>query len=187
MVTLPDQTRTAYFRSFGLVLSVAAGAVMAGALAMVVSPLWSFWGILLAFTMSVPALLQPQMVSLPYRVWNRTAQSFASGARFLLTTIVFYTILLAAGRAGHTMKLTRPSSLQSGWHPRKTLDPSAYLSLDDVSRERPYGKGLMSSYLPWALQSKNLWAVSLLPFLILLSSLDVDEPETVPSDIYTLF
>ena len=70
--------------------------------------------------------LRPQIISIPYTIWNTMARTFARAARAFLKLICFYIILVAAGRAGSSLKLSRPASDESLWVPRRTLANTGY-------------------------------------------------------------
>jgi hypothetical protein len=186
MIILPP-ARRAYLMSFWLVISLTGGLLIGALSSLLVAPRPFTFGVVLALVLSLPGLLRPQVVSLPYRVWNRLARGFAHCARLFLMSVCFYVIFVAVGRTGSALRLTRPSSTQSLWEPRGTLAPAAYISQGAVSMKESSGKSWMPTFFSWAVHSGNFWACCLFPFLLLLSILEPDEDRDFPAGIYTLF
>jgi hypothetical protein len=102
--------------------------------------------------------------------------------------ICFYMIFVTVGRTGGSLRLARPDATQSLWLPRGTLTPRAYVSQHSAATEASPEKGWIWAFLSWALRSDTVWALSLLPFFILLSALQIDQKKSnFPANIYTLF
>jgi hypothetical protein len=102
--------------------------------------------------------------------------------------ISFAIVVVAGGQKGRSLRLARPSSTASLWMPRGTLMPSVYISPYSAATVRAPEKGWIATFFSWTRQSGNLWALSLLPFLMLLSALRTNQRKSdVPADIYTLF
>ena len=188
MLVLPFPYRRAWLRSFWATLSLLTGLLMGVLLSSLISPQWIGVSVVLAVGMALPGLLRPLGISKTYRAWNKLAAYFAHGARFLVMGICFYTVLIAVGRAGRSLRLTSRSASESGWVLRRSVSPDAYLSQYDVLLQQHHEKGWIRTYLSWSVRSGNLWAASLLPFLILAAAFDDGQPTTVSSDdIYTLY
>jgi hypothetical protein len=185
---LPASPRRAWLMSFWLVSSAASGVFVGLLSALLIAPAWIGTGVILAIAMAVPGLLWPRFVSQPYQAWNRLARYFARCARLALMGICYFVIFVAVGRAGSSLQLRRRSATPSLWLPRGTLASAAYFyQYDATAKGRPQ-TGWLRSYLSWALGSGNLWAVCLVPFLLLLKPLQADQDGSrFLTNIYTLF
>lgn len=186
MITLPS-VRRASLRSFWLAICLSGGLLLSVVLSLLVSFRWAVLAVGLAFVLALPGYLWPQLISLPYRVWNRLARDFARCASLLLMSICFYIILVAVGRAGSSLSLARPTATQSSWVPRETLAPTTYNNQHGIPTEGSLSQGWIATLFSWALHSGNLWTCCLLPFLMLLSLFETEEENSAPTDIYTLF
>ena len=187
MITLPSSRRPHMLAAFWLATSLSVGMLigMIGGLAL--SPRWLFFGLGAAVVMAVPGFLRPQIAAFPYRAWNKLAREFSRGARHWLTGICYYVILVAVGQTKSSIKLMRPTPQESFWVARlgRTVEHTPHF---DGSAGEPPRRGWIRPYASWAVQSGNAWALGLLPFVVLLSALEVDQQENpLPADIYTLF
>ena len=186
MILLPS-ARPAYLKSFSITL-----ALLSGLLISVLSysfglrVLFSFVTVL-AVGFPLLGLLWPKMMSRPYRVWNVAANYFARVARLFLIGICFYIILLAVGRAGTSMNLARPRPDESLWLSKKTLSPDTYAYEFAASGKRFTERGWLRSYLCWARVSGHVWAFFLVPFLAMLSAVEIYRDRRFPAGVYTLF
>ena len=187
MIILPYRPRRIDIISFWLATSLFSGLLMGTILWFFFSPQRFIFGAIFAFVLFLPGMVYPQTLSLPYSIWNKIARYFASVASIALMGICFYIIFLAVGRTGSRLMVDRPSSIKSLWYPRRTLTPATYISQHHAAEKDFPGKSWISSYLSWAVKSDNLWACSLLPFLILLSFLETGQETTVSSSVYTLY
>jgi hypothetical protein len=187
-IDLPSPPRRTRLMSFWLVSSAVSGVLVGILSALLVAPEWIGTGVILALLMAVPGFLWPQFVSRPYQVWNRLARYFARRACLVLIGVCYFVIFVAVGRAGSSLQILRPTFSSSLWLPRGTLTPAAYFHQYDVTVKGFPQTGWVRSYFSWALGSGNVWAVCLLPFLLLLKSLQVDQKSSsFPTNIYTLF
>jgi hypothetical protein len=189
MITLPRfPPRRAWLRSFWIVISLVSGSMVSILCVLLISPRWFASGVVLVLVMAVPGLLRPQIASLPYRTWNKLARGVVRVARLWVTGVCFYIIFVTVGLTGSHARLVQPTSNGSLWVARRTPASTAYgLKHDGVPQEFAQ-KGWIRAYLVWARQPGNLWAVCLLPFLILISALENDRNQNpVAANIYTLF
>lgn len=187
MITLPSSRRPHMLAAFWLAISLSVGMLigMIGGLAL--SPRWLLFGLASAVVMAVPGLLRPQIAAFPYRAWNKLAREFSRGARHWLIGICYYVILVAVGQTKSSIKLKHPSPQESSWVARRGRTVEHAPHLDGSARESPR-RGWIRSYTSWAVQSGNTWVLGLLPFIVMLSALEVDQQENpLPADIYTLF
>ena len=120
-----------------------------------------------------------------YRLWGRASRLYAKITRTALL-VICHAVITVAGLAGTSLTLRRPSPDASLWHRRETLAPQAYASQFDMVGRNWTGRP-WRALVDWALRSGNWWVLFLLPFLILLATLDTDEQGRYPAGIYTLF
>ena len=189
MITLPRfPPGRAWLQSFWMAMSLTSGAMVSIVCGLLISPWWFASGAAFAVVMAVPGLLWPQLASPPYRAWNKLARGVVRVARLWVTGVCFYIICVTVGLTGSYARLARPTSHESLWVARRTPASAAYGGgYDGVPREFAR-KGWIRAYFAWARQSGNVWAVCLLPFLILLSATENDENQNrIASNIYTLF
>jgi hypothetical protein len=190
MIVLPPfPPRRAWLMSFGLVMSLVSGLLIGALLSLRMSPCWFAVGVVVALMLSLPGLLWPQTVSIPYRVWNKLAYEFSRFARLWLTGICFYIVFVTVGRLGSSFKLASLAADESLWVSREISAPAAYGSSHGIIREEPSEEGWVSAFVSWAMQSGNGWACCLLPFLMLLSAFESEQQEEsdLPTHTYTLF
>ena len=187
MIILPSKPRHVWLMSFWLASSILCGLLFGALFALFVSPRWFGLGGMLALVLALPGLLRPQVASMPYQAWNKLARAFSRAARLLLMGICFYVLVVAVRRSGASLRLARPTSAKSLWVPRGTLSPTAYAHQYSVTGQEPPRQGWLRTYLSWAMRSGNLWAVGLLPFLLMLMILEPERENSFPANIYTLF
>jgi hypothetical protein len=188
MITLPSRPRRAWLVSFWLAISVCSGLLIGLLSALLIAPRWVGLGGILMLVLACTGLLRRRVIRRAYAVWNRLALSFGRAAQLVLMGICFYIIFVAVGRTGSALRLAHPSPTASLWVPRGTLAPSAYVSQYGARDGASLQQGWIATFLSWAVRSGNWWALSLLPFFILLSALQIDEKKgTFPANIYTLF
>lgn len=188
MVMLPSQPyRGANLKGFWLVVSASIGALVGSLLILLISPEWFGGGVAIAIVIAPIGLVWPMAVSKPYKAWNLLARYFAASARLALSGISFYIIVVTAGKMGSSLRLTAPAPTRSGWAPRDTLSGERLISPDIFPTRPSIDRSWILDYVSWAARSRNLWAVSLLPFLILLAAFETDTQRSVPSETYTLY
>lgn len=182
-ITLPSPSRI-HLYSFWLIQSAGAGflAVIVGKVTRV--PQAVPVGISLGLLMALAGYSWPSAISGLYHSWNRWAATYGAWASRLLLRICYLAIFTLAGRAGSRMEPNRKR--QSMWTLRTTTAAEAYGSQSELHLAAGSG-GWASGYVRWASRSGNLWAISLLPFLILIAVLNQERSEGYQGNIYTLF
>ncbi|MEE9569586.1 MAG: hypothetical protein V3W37_09385 [Candidatus Binatia bacterium] len=187
MMVLPYPRRSAWLKGFSVVISTFSGALI-GVISWLLGflPLFGV-GVFLAIVLVLSALKWPQAISKPYRAWNKLAQNVARGMELYLSGICFYVIVGVVSLAGSSLERNPSRNIQSEWQPREMLIPGPHRSQSEVSKESCGRKGWIRTYVSWAINSGNWWAVSLLPFLILLKTLESGRHPEISSDTYTLF
>lgn len=186
MITLPPVRRVT-LQSFWLAICLFGGLLLGSLLSLLVSFSWALCGAGIAVVLALPGLLWPQMMVLPYRVWNRLAREVARFASLILMSTCFYIVLVAVGRAGSTLNLAHSMAPPSSWVPRDTLAPTTYPYQHGIPTNDSRSRGWIASLVSWGRASGNLWVCCLVPFLILLSVFASEQESNVPTDIYTLF
>ena len=189
MLLLPYPARRAWLMSFWLVISILSGLVFGALSSLLISSRWFWIGLIVTLSLFTLGLAQRHAISVLYKYWNRIAGFYMRASRVLLKGICFYFTLVVVGRTGTSLELVRPDSRVSMWVPRRTLPPNTYLITDGSSTNAEHDKTWIGSYLSWARQSRNLWAVCLLPFLVLLRTVECEDEERpfYPTDVYTLY
>lgn len=188
MMTLPASPNRLWQLSFWLVVSSCIGLILAALLWIVVSLPWAGLGLIAGLLLGGAGLLRPRKLSIPYKFWNGLAKKFAHFGQVWVAGVCFYTVFAAVGRTGASLSLARPGSgTKSLWTPRETQAPSTYIYSQKKMFKGSTQRGWVSSFGSWAAESRNLWAVCLLPFLLLLKALDTEQESEFPSDIYTLY
>ena len=187
MIILPTPPRRAWLISFWLTLTIGSGLLMGIFFLLFLSPSWAFLAIIGIFATAPIGFVRQRVVSSVYRFWNRLAFHVCRFAELILTAICFFFIFAAVGLIGSKLQITRPTVHRSQWRPRKTLPARGYVHQYESLSEKPLGAWWIRNYLSWARHTGNLWAVPLLPFLILLRMVGQDRNTKFVSNIYTLF
>jgi hypothetical protein len=182
MILLPPNPQRAWLRSFWAA-GCLVGAMLVGTLACLYGAKWLSLAavIVILFTAGTIA---PHWLVRPYRAWNKLARLYARYAERLVLRIAFTTVCVPAGWAAPRIQVRRPASEGSLWLARQKQT-----SIDQArgKNDKPT-ETWVARYLAWARQSREIWRLALLPFLIVLAALHSTEQEsTVPENIYTLF
>lgn len=188
-MTLPNSPNRIWLLSFWLAMSLLLGLIIGVLFWTLISPGWSVLGAVFALMLALGGVMRPPAITRPYSVWNSLADHFAHFARKWVTRVCFYTVFLGVGYTGTAIETARPTSdTISFWVRRETLPPSVYAIQHKTTEAGATQRSWIFSYLSWAVGSKsNLWACFLLPFFIVLRALDVEEENSFPSNIYTLY
>lgn len=136
------------------------------------------------------ALLLAQLIALPlagalYDLWNRLARRCVRPLRIVIAGICYFVVVAVVGLAVARLEVRKNRQDPSQWRAKGTLPPRQYAST--FAGEGIAGRCWIRSYLRWSVESGNLWAVALLPFLVLLAWLGEEEEAAFPANIYTLF
>lgn len=185
-LVIPPARRHSILVAFWLALNLFAGITIGTILSLWVSPKFMTLGLVAVPVLALPGLLWPQVAIPAYAVWNKLAAEFSRLSRTWLMGICFYVIVVAVGRSGASLRLSRPDSGQSLWVLRPDSS-AARNGFERVVATDESSKSWISNFIKWSGRSRNLWACGVLPFLVLLSVLDPEPDNTVPKEIYTLF
>lgn len=130
-------------------------------------------------------LIAPPLAEALYDLWNRLARRCVRPLRIVIAGICYFVVVAVVGLAGARLEVRRNRQDPSQWRPKGTLRSHEYGST--FAGEGIAGRSWIRSYLRWSVESGNLWAVTLLPFLVLLAWLGEEEEAEFPANIYTLF
>jgi len=185
-IRLLPHPRRAWLSSFGLLVSMVILLGLAVA-AWYRQSLFIFGtGMWLAVALALSAHLWPWAWTVPYRAWNKMGRYYGQCARLYLLGLC-YLIVSAVGLAGPSKEFARNARSGSGWITKESDNGSmgkGRLQDDEmVFRKR----GWIRTYAQWAMKPGELWKFALLPFFILLSTLEIDDQSHVPTKTYTLF
>ncbi len=177
----PDRAALAAFWiacSLGIGTAASVVAALAGRGAALVPGAWPALGLgaVVAIGFALPGVLRPRIAERPYRAWARLALLYARGARLAITWISYHAIFLPARSDGRELGLQRPGAGDSIWVPTT-----------------PCGTGTeegIGGFAGWSLRSGRFWALSLVPYLVLVSLLDTrrhGDSGSPSREIYTLY
>lgn len=187
MITLPSTTNRARLTSFWFAFSSLSGLLVGVLAALLIGIWWLGVGVVLTLLLSVFGLFRIEGISKLYNLWNKVARSFGGWASIWLMSVSYYIVFFIVGRTGSSLRLARPSGSESMWAGRQTLPVTTYTSQYGSNSHGSYEKGWIANFLSWGTHSGNLWACCLLPFLILLKALEVEDRSSFPTRIYTLY
>jgi hypothetical protein len=137
--------------------------------------------------LSLPILVFPGLAAFPYRLWHFVARRFSRFAERMLLWISFYVVAMPVGVLGGRLVLDRPSAGESLWLRRSTQKAETYPLQDYVLPEGFMKRKPVLELTVWMFRSQHYWAVGLLPFIYLISMLQVEDRPAPTSNIYTLF
>lgn len=184
MILLPSRPQRAWLRSFWASVCLL-GAALVGTLAWLYRTefLWLTAAIGVFFAVG---MIAPHLLVWPYRAWNKLARLYAGYAEALVLRISFFTVCVPAGWAGSRIRVKRPPPEGTLWLPRESQNPVDQPFPTQKSGMRD--ESWVARYMAWAWQTGEVWRLGLLPFLLLLSTLQSTEQDlTVPENTYTLF
>jgi hypothetical protein len=143
--------------------------------------------ILFTFTLSI---FKPDIISTPYRAYNKFISIFSKLAKEYILFISFIVISIAVGKKKDSFDSATVlnSDGSSLWLSKNHSNIKDYsIENDDLSLEDK-SKNFMSNYFQWVMNSSNWWAVMLIPYLYLISIFEEkNNMHTVPDNIYTLY
>ena len=155
MILLPYHPRKAVLRSFCLIMSLILACSVGGILIGQYASYGFYVGIIIFLISSLIGIWQPQFFYFPYRVWNKFVKGYNQFLRKLILFITFYLFFFAVGRAGTSLRLSRSAPDESMWISHKHHNISGDVEKNGVRIEDSTKKGLLTSFLPWAIKSGN--------------------------------
>jgi hypothetical protein len=184
-LVVPARPRRAALRAFWLTMGAWAGLGTAVVMPLdVVSRLVA--GLLVAALIVVGAWLRPREAGGLYRLWARASRLYSRITQLVLLRLCHGVVFVAVGWAGSTLRLAPPRADESLWAQRSTLATGAYRSQFEGSNGTA-PVGAWAATATWAMRSGNLWALVLVPVLVLIAALETDDRQRFPAGIYTLF
>jgi len=181
-LSLPIQDRRVVLRSFWAVIGIVSGGGLWLLGSLVHVPLAWALGLAAFFAVLAVPFLNENLARRLYHAWNnRIAGSVSKCATAILLRICLFVIFAAVGRTGSRFAFG-PKASHTMWLAKK--------SGDDAGKDLLLWQGTpgwIRSYFSWAFRSGNSWAVVLIPFLVLLRMVSVEQQRTSEGNIYTLF
>jgi hypothetical protein len=189
MITLPDfPPRRAFLLSFWIILSCGFGLAMAILMISSVAPSWGFLALVTAVLAAALGITWPQFAALPYRAWNKIARLLSEMGRFWILSVCYYTFFFPVGSLGSQLKLAPPLPNESFWVPREGPDVEPQFQSATIAPENFFEREWTAAYVSSCREPGRLWALFLLPFLLLLRVFEIeDSKSSVPANIYTLY
>jgi hypothetical protein len=186
MISLPINPRRLELRSFWLICSafVATAVVVTG---------WRFnallslaFGVLVVVPICMIVIVREPFVLRLYQGWNnRLVRPVADFATYLVLGICFFIVFVITGALGSRLRLGGNATTM--WERRSSLPGQAYNLPSANEGQLSMDAGWIRNYFSWAGRSNNFWAISLLPFLIVLRFISNERQQREESNIYTLF
>jgi hypothetical protein len=185
-IALPQNDRQIVLRSFWVVISLTCGAAAWLVGWLVRLPYALSLAVLLAVALSLLVFWNELFVRRLYHAWNnRIIAPIARAVGEIIMRLCLFLIFAATGRLGSRLRIEPHAS--SIWENRSSLPPNAYVLPFPAVGGSNGVRGWIHEYVRWATQSRNIWALSLIPFLVLLKVLVREERPLVEGSIYTLF
>jgi hypothetical protein len=144
-------------------------------------------GVAVAGAVWLVGLAFPPLVVFVHLAWNWAARRITRYGRPALLWICYFVVLLAVGKKNGRFGATGAVPAGSLWMGRETLAPEAYALPFNIITNGATAGGWVRGYVRWAVRSKNLWAIAVLPFLVLIAALEEREDLSLPANVYTLF
>jgi hypothetical protein len=180
MLTLTSPARRAHLQAFSLAIGFTGGATLGCLLALHLG-LWGIGlGLCLGLIGAAVGLRRPQSMRRAYVMWNRLSDLYMHAVRFAMKLVCFLILTLLGRRGASPLILVHPGAARTLWEPREQADHRSAL---DGTRA-----GWCHGYLAWTRRSGKWWALSLLPFLVVLAAIETEAEAAMPSQTtYTLF
>jgi hypothetical protein len=122
-----------------------------------------------------------------YRLYHAYNVGTGIYARLMraVAQLACFTIVASARLTGTSLVVALPGS-DSMWTPKGSLPADAYVNPYAFSSV-PGGRGWMRGYIRWARHTHNMWALTLLPFLVVLRSAQQSADHSIRGEIYSLY
>ncbi len=183
MIVLPEPADRSWLSAFGAALGalVALGslALGGGGQIAVAATAATAAGILLLLS-----IWRPEVFAVLYDLYVRVTRRAARGVRSIVLRAAHATVIGCVGLAGSSISREKPRTGESLWVERHTLDPAHYASLWDGPGS---ARGGLRDFIRWSFGGGRVWALCLVPFLVLLRVSDTEGGRAFPTRIYTLY
>jgi len=183
-ITLPNTLRRAELRSFCLALCAIAVILLTTITGFSLKVLYAGAVIICA---TLIGLVAPGLVRIPYRIWNKAAKLYARFASIYIMVVAFHLVVQVMGTMTSSRQMLRSTNLSSFWNPLGSVSARSYASQHLSGDELPDKASWPLNYLFWSWRTRNIPAMFLLPFLMMISVFQSEYEASKPSDIYTLF
>jgi hypothetical protein len=179
---LPIDPTRYWHRSLCFVLACLAlcGAVV---IAVAGAPIVAIAGIVIA-TLFLVAAVRADGSYRMYHLYNRGTGVYAQLMRGI-AQLACFAIVASARLTGTSLVITLPGS-GSMWTSKRSLPRDAYVNPYAMSGGVS-GRGWIRGYVRWARRTHNLWALALLPFLVVLRTAQATADHSIRGDIYALY
>ena len=174
---LPEPPRRAHLRAFWLAVSAMLGAIGAAAASWWSVPHPVAVPVTASIILAAAGVMATNAVRPVYRLWNALSRRAARAARPVVAALCYFVIFVIVGMGGTKLERGRSTASTSKWVKRSA----------GPHDRRAAGESWTAGYIGWARHTGNVWALVLLPFLIVLSMLTEDDTVALPVHIYTLF
>lgn len=143
-------------------------------------------GVIGGIALALLAFVQEEFVRRLYGAWHwKLIRPLARLTSNAVMGICLFIIFVGTGRAGSRLRFG--GHADTTWEPRNSLPSDAY-GLPFAGRGEFSAKtGWIRGYIHWAIRSRNVWSLLLIPFLCFLRMLSTEEQKAVEENIYTLF
>jgi hypothetical protein len=180
---LQRSPQRADLRGFVLATSLL-GMILTTIATVAIGRLWPVgFGALVAALSLALGMWRPQSFLMPYRVFNRLAADVSRLTATAVGLVSFYFVIGSASLAGSRLQRAKPARVHSGWRRREPVEVTSLWK--GPMKRQPHG--WVSDYASWASSGERLWAWCLLPFLMMLSAVALEDDDIVSEGNYTLF
>ena len=184
-LTVPEQDRRIVQRSFWFLVSLAAG-VVTGLLGWALHLVPWICTLLGFIAVGSLAFLNEQLLRKLYHAWNnRIIRPLSNFATAIILRICHILVFTATGKTGSRLRLGRDGITL--WSERDRGTNHTTTLPFPINASGPVPNGWIRIYLRWAIRTRNVWAIFLIPFFCLLRMVSTEEPAAASGNIYTLF
>jgi hypothetical protein len=155
----------------------------AAVIAVLSAPLVATVGIVISALFLIAAVRADGSYRL-YHLYNRITGVYARLMR-AIAQLACFAIVGSARLTGTSLVIALPGS-GSMWTPKHSLPRDAYVNPYALSGGAS-GRGWIRGYVRWARRTHNLWALALLPFLVVLRTSQASADLSIRGDIYALY
>ena len=158
--------------------------ILTATVSVVTGHVWAVgFGALTAAVFTMLGLWRPQSFLWSYRVFNRLAAEVYRLTAIAVGLVCFYFVIGAASLSASRLQRAKPAGSASGWRRREPLEVTSLWQ----SQTRKQAHGWVRGYASWATNGGRVWAWCLLPFLMILSTLQLEDEDAPSSGNYTLY
>jgi hypothetical protein len=184
-LTVPEQDRRIIQRSFWFLISAGAG-VVTGIIGWVLHIAPLICALLGFVAVGSLAFANEQLLRKLYHAWNnRIIRPLSNIATAIILRICHIMIFTATGRTGSRLRLGKNGATLWAERDRGANHTTTLPFPINAAASAP--NGWIRMYLRWAVHTRNVWAVFLIPFFCLLRMVSTEEPAAAAGNIYTLF